>query len=194
MEKTLSRLHSDKFEPVILRNATVFGLAPRMRFDLAINIMTMRAWKERVIYVMGGGEQWRPFIHVQDVVRAMILALEAPADKVSGQVFNVGGIGNNYKINQLAQFIVDFVPNVKIHTIPDDPDKRSYNVDFTKIHNVLGYETKTSISEGIKEILQALEKAVIDPEDPTCYTLQWYKGLIQWSIRINELSYNGKII
>jgi nucleoside-diphosphate-sugar epimerase len=194
MEKTLQNLQSDAFETVILRNSTVFGLAPRMRFDLAINVMTMRAWKERVIYVMGGGEQWRPFVHVQDVVQAMILALEAPTKKVSGQIFNVGSSGNNYKIKQLAQFVVDAIPNVKIHTIPDDADKRSYNVNFDKILNVLAFKPEVSILDGIQEILHALEKGVVDPDDPTSYTLQWYKSLMTWAHRINELSCNGKII
>src|SRR5690242_13507485 len=71
VEKALLDLLGSNFEVVIFRNATVFGLAPRMRFDLAINIMTLRAWKERVIYVMGGGSQWRPFVHVNDVVRVL---------------------------------------------------------------------------------------------------------------------------
>ncbi len=194
MEKTLLALGDKTFEPVLLRNATVFGLAPRMRFDLAINIMTMRAWKERVIYIMGGGEQWRPFVHVRDVVQAMRLALESPADKVAGEIFNVGDNAQNYKIKQLAQFIIDVIPNVRIHTIPDDPDKRTYNVNFDKIHKILGYRTTVGIREGIVEILEALEKGVVEADDPTTHTLQWYKSLITWSRRIGELSYNGRII
>ena len=78
VEKVLNEIKSPSFEPVILRNATVFGLAPRMRFDLAINIMTLRALRDRVIYIMGGGEQWRPFIHVRDAVGAMMLSLTLP--------------------------------------------------------------------------------------------------------------------
>src|SRR5204863_1118858 len=98
VEGALRELCGPDFETVILRNATVFGLAPRMRFDLAINIMTLRAWKDRVIYVMGGGEQWRPLIHVNDVVRAMIMGLEESAELVAGETFNVGGDDLNYQI------------------------------------------------------------------------------------------------
>jgi nucleoside-diphosphate-sugar epimerase len=193
-EKTLLALKSNSFEPVLLRNATVYGLAPRMRFDLAINIMTMRAWKERVIYIMGGGEQWRPFVHVRDVVQAILLALESPAEKVAGEIFNVGDNAQNYKIKQLAQFVIEVIPNVRIHMIPDDPDMRTYNVNFDKIHKTLGYRTSVGIREGIVEILEALEKGVVEADDPTTHTLQWYKSLITWSQRIGELSYKGRII
>jgi nucleoside-diphosphate-sugar epimerase len=193
-EKYLLGLEDKSFEPVLLRNATIFGLAPRMRFDLAINIMTMRAWKERVIYIMGGGEQWRPFVHVEDVAGAMLLALESPAEKVTGEVFNVGSNEQNYKIRHLSQFVIDVIPNVKIHMIPDDPDKRTYNVNFDKIQNTLGYKTSVGIHEGVKEILHALEKGIVEADDPTTHTLQWYKSLITWGQRIQDLSYNGRII
>ncbi len=194
MEKILMELKDKNFHPTMLRNATIFGLAPRMRFDLAVNIMTMRAWKDRVIYVMGGGEQWRPFVHVRDVVKAFILTLEAPLEKVDGEIFNVGSTDLNYQIKQLAQFVVDIIPNVTIHTIPDDTDKRTYNLNFEKIKKVLGFEVSVQIHEGVVEIKQALEKGIIDADDPTTHTLQWYKSLLAWSKRINELSYNGKII
>ncbi len=194
IEHVLTEIKDDSFSPTMLRNATIFGLAPRMRFDLAINIMTMRAWKERVVYIMGGGEQWRPFVHVNDVVSALVLILESPKSKVHGEIFNVGSSELNYQIKQLAQFVVDVIPNVKIHTIPDDPDKRTYNVSFDKIQRVLDYKTKVHVHEGIVEIKQALEKGILNPDDPTCYTLQWYKSLLTWDSRIKELSYNGTIV
>ena len=85
VEKQLQELHGPNFEPVIFRNATIFGLAPRMRFDLAVNIMTLRAWKDRVIYVMGGGQQWRPFIHIDDVVDVLVHGLEADVQNRRGR-------------------------------------------------------------------------------------------------------------
>jgi nucleoside-diphosphate-sugar epimerase len=194
IENVLEELKSDSFCPVILRNSTIFGLAPRMRFDLAINIMTLRAWKERVIYVMGGGEQWRPFVHVSDVVAAFVLAMEAPRNLVHGQVFNVGNSDLNYQIKQLAQFVLDVVPNVEVHVIPDDPDKRTYNICFSKIEEVLGYKTKYKVRDGISEIKEALEKGALDPDDPTSYTLQWYKSLLKWERKIQEVSVMGKVI
>jgi nucleoside-diphosphate-sugar epimerase len=194
VEDELRKLQSDTFETVILRNSTVFGLAPRMRFDLAINIMTLRAWKERVIYVMGGGEQWRPFIHVRDVCRALMLGLESEASLVSGETFNVGSDDLNYQIKQLAHFVVDIIPNIVTHRIPDAPDKRTYNLSFAKIIQHLKFEPSARVHEGIVEIKQALERGAVSGDDPTTYTLQWYCALIDWEKRIKELSMDGKIL
>jgi nucleoside-diphosphate-sugar epimerase len=194
VENALRNLADSNFEVVVFRNATVFGLAPRMRFDLAINIMTLRAWKERVIYVMGGGYQWRPFVHVNDVVRVLIQGLEEDRERVAGQIFNVGGDDMNYQIRQLAQFVRDVVPNTTVHMIPDDPDRRSYNVSFAKIKQHLGFEPEIRVHEGIVEIKQALERGLLSGDDPTCYTLQWYRSLLDWEQRINSLSLRGRIL
>lgn len=194
VEQQLHALKGKNFEPVIFRNATIFGLAPRMRFDLAINIMTLRAWKDRVIYIMGGGAQWRPFIHVNDVVRVMVQGLEADASIVAGEVFNAGDEGMNYQISQLAQFVLDVIPNVKVHNIPDDPDKRTYNLSFAKIKDRLGFEAKTRVHEGIVEIKQALDRGLVSGDDPTGYTLQWYRSLIDWDKRIETLRIDGKLL
>lgn len=194
VENALRELNSDSFQVVLLRNSTVFGLAPRMRFDLAINIMTMRAWRDRVIYIMGGGEQWRPFVHVKDVVQAFLLALESPPEKVAGEIFNVGSSDMNYQIEQLGKFVLDIIPNVQIHQIPDDPDQRTYNLNFDKIRDTLGFQPTTGVHEGIVEVKQALERGIVDGSDPTCYTLQWYKSLLEWDKRIKDLSYKGHVL
>jgi len=194
VEEVVNEVSGNGFETVIFRTATVFGLAPRMRFDLAINIMTLRAWKERVIYVMGGGEQWRPFIHVNDVVRGFLLGVDSPAEKVSGQTFNLGGDDMTLQIGQLSRFILDIIPNVTVHRIPDDLDKRTYNLSFAKIAEQLGFTPQTRVHEGVVEIKQALERGIISGDDPTAYTLQWYKSLLDWETRIKELSLNGKIL
>lgn len=194
MEKNLQALNDDKFEVVYLRNATVYGLAPRMRFDLVINIMTSRALKERVIYIMGGGKQWRPLVHVRDVIQAMLLALEAPKEIVSGEIFNVGSDTQNYQIEELSSFVMDVIPNVKLHVIPDAKDLRSYHLSFKKILNVLNFVPKVGVHEGVVEIKQALEKGQVQVDDPTCYTLQWYKALMEWEQRLAELKHNGFLL
>jgi nucleoside-diphosphate-sugar epimerase len=194
VEALLRELASPDFEIVILRNATVFGLAPRMRFDLAINIMTLRAWKERVIYIMGGGNQWRPFVHVNDVVRAFVLAVESEADQIAGETFNVGGDDMNFQIRQLAQFVMDIIPNVAVHMIPDDPDLRTYSLSFAKVKQRLGFVPEIRVHEGIVEIKQALERGVISSDDPTCHTLQWYRSLLEWEERIKTLSLRNRIL
>jgi nucleoside-diphosphate-sugar epimerase len=194
VEQHLKELEGNDFEPVIFRNATIFGLAPRMRFDLAINVMTLRAWKERVIYIMGGGAQWRPFVHINDVVNVLIQGLEAEAEVVAGEIFNVGDESMNYQIRQLAQFVLDVIPNVKVHKIPDDPDKRTYNLSFGKIKQRLGFEAQTKVHEGVVEIKQALDRGLISSDDPTAFTLQWYKALIEWDKRIDALRLDGRLL
>jgi nucleoside-diphosphate-sugar epimerase len=193
VEAELARLASSDFEVVIFRNATVFGLAPRMRFDLAINIMTLRAWRDRVIYIMGGGEQWRPFVHVNDVVRALMLGLEEDAERVSGETFNVGGDDMNYRISMLAQFVRDVISGVEVHQIPDDVDRRTYNLSFAKIKQRLGFQPNIRPHEGIVEIKMALERGTIKGDDPTCYTLQWYRSLLDWEKRLKEVTLRGRI-
>jgi nucleoside-diphosphate-sugar epimerase len=194
VEDLLGKLASPAFETVIFRNATVFGLAQRMRFDLAINIMTKRAWKERVVYIMGGGEQWRPFVHISDVVRALVHGVEEEASLIAGEVFNVGGDDMNYQIQHLTQFVLDVIPNVTVHRIPDDPDKRTYNLSFAKIKQRLGFQPAIRVHEGIVEIKQALDRGAISGDDPTFYTLQWYRSLLEWDRRIKELVLHGRIL
>src|SRR5262245_31242969 len=194
VENQLQELRGSNFEPVIFRNATIFGLAPRMRFDLAVNIMTLRAWKDRVIYVMGGGKQWRPFVHIDDVVGVLAQGLEADAKVVAGEIFNVGDNNMNYQIRQLAEFVLDVIPNVTVHNIPDDPDKRTYNLAFGKIKQRLGFAAKKTVHQGIVEIKEALDRGLITGDDPTCYTLQWYRSLIEWRKRIDELMLDGRLL
>lgn len=177
-----------------LRLATVFGLSRRMRFDLAVNIMTKHAYVERKIRVDGGGVQWRPFVHVRDVATAFITALEAPADKVHGEVFNVGHSDNNLQIRNLAYRIRDRIPNTEIAMVPSDPDLRTYNVDFSKIHDVLDYTPQTSIEDGIDEIIDALKKGLIDPEDRRWYTLNTYIFLQEVQEVYESVALDGHIL
>lgn len=190
VEDHLRSLAGDGFEPMILRNATVFGLAPRMRFDLAVNIMTLRAFRDNVIYVMGQGNQWRPFIHVSDVVRAFMLALES--DKVAGQTYNVGDDRLNCTIQQVAGIVHHEFPQAQVHVIPEDPDQRSYNLDFSKIRNELGFVAGPTIAGGVNEIKAALEAGLKDA--PEMYTVQWYKAMMDWDKRLNEIRLDGRIL
>ena len=194
VEKQLQELHGPNFETVIFRNATIFGLAPRMRFDLAVNIMTLRAWKDRVIYVMGGGQQWRPFVHIDDIVEVLVHGLEADSKIVAGEIFNVGDDSMNYQIQQLAEFVRDVIPNVTVHNIPDDPDKRTYNLAFGKIKQRLGFSAKKTVHQGVVEIKEALDCGLVTGDDPTCYTLQWYKSLMDWQKRVDSLMLDGKLL
>ena len=100
----------------------------------------------------------------------------------------------NYQIQQLAEFVLDVIPNVTVHNIPDDPDKRTYNLAFGKIKQRLGFAAKKTVHQGIVEIKEALDRGLITGDDPTCYTLQWYKSLIEWQKRIDGLMLDGKLL
>ena len=151
-ESGILKLTDEIFQPVMLRQATIFGLSPRMRFDLAINQMTMHAITRGKIFVLGGGAQWRPFIHVQDAASVYVKALEADAAIVSGQIFNVGSTVNNFRIADLAKKVKRETGNVEIEITPEDADRRDYNVDFSKVKKRLGFKPQFSVTDGIKEV------------------------------------------
>ncbi len=191
-EEDILVLADRNFSVTILRSATIYGFSPRMRFDLMVNAMTMNAWKNRKIYVLGG-KQWRPLVHVKDMVDAFMLVIQAETRKINGQIFNVGSNLQNYQAIQVANIVRDVIPYVKLEIIPDDLDKRNYNVCFDKIHNQLGFTVKQTVREGIVEIRQCLENGVIDPEGVRTITRKYYQYLLEAEKIIKEVSYKGKI-
>lgn len=200
MEDVLLAMHSEAkntakpFEVVLLRLATVFGYSPRMRFDLAVNVMTKNAYVNRRIMVDGGGRQWRPFVHVRDVADAFTLAMTADAAKVSGEIFNVGSTQNNVQILNLAFRVRDAVPGTEVVHAPTDPDLRDYNVAFDKIHDRLDYTTKRTIDDGIREVLAAIKDGVVDPDERRWYTLKQYLFLREAEKIVAELGISGHLL
>lgn len=154
-EQHIMTMAGEDFAPTILRMATIYGLSPRMRFDLIINILTLHAAirKEITIY---GGKQWRPLVHVADAAKAYVMFLQASPDAVAGQVFNVGSNDQNYQVEQLGTLVSSALPEVKTKRIPQTPDLRDYNVSFDKISKLLGYKTDHSVQDGIREIHAAI--------------------------------------
>jgi nucleoside-diphosphate-sugar epimerase len=148
--------HGD-VEPVVLRLATVFGLSPRMRFDLVVNTLTVRAVVDRKISVFGG-QQWRPNVHCRDAARAFLMALEAPAGAVAGETFNVGGDALNHRIADLATMVARIVGDVEVIIQDDVPDPRNYRVSFEKIKRVVGFEPEFSVPAGIVEVAAAVQR------------------------------------
>jgi nucleoside-diphosphate-sugar epimerase len=181
-------------ETCILRLATVFGLSPRMRFDLAINVMTKNAYVGRRITVDGGGRQWRPFVHVRDAARAFELGLTSDVAKVGGQVFNVGSDAGNVQILNLAFRVRDAVPGTEVVHAPTDPDLRDYNVSFDRIQRVLGFEAQKGIDDGIREVLAAIREGAVDPDDRRWYTLRQYVFLREAERAHRELSIDGTLL
>jgi nucleoside-diphosphate-sugar epimerase len=177
-----------------LRLATVFGLSPRMRFDLAINVMTKNAYVNRRITVDGGGRQWRPFVHVRDVARAFELALTSETAKVAGEVFNVGSDAGNVQILNLAFRVRDAVPGTEVVHAPTDPDLRDYNVAFDKVQRVLGFAPEKTIDDGIHEVLNALREGAVDPEERRHYTLRQYVFLREAERAHRDLAIEGRLL
>ena len=191
-EDALLKMHDDAFSVVLLRNATVYGLSPRMRFDLVINLMTLSAYKTRKLFVLGGGAQWRPLVHVHDVARAFLLAMNSAREKVGGRAFNVGSNEQNFQIYQIAQMVRDVVPHTDLEVVPDDPDKRSYNVSFDRIEKELGFKTEKSPYEGIVEVKQALERGRVQ-ETIRTKTVHYYQYLLEAERVLQDISYKGRI-
>ncbi len=142
--------------PILLRFATLFGTSPRMRFDLTVNEFTRDLLQDRELVVYG--EQfWRPYVHVHDAARAILLALEAPAEDVGGEVFNVGDTSENYKKGQLVSMICDAVGGeLEIERVKKDEDPRDYRVSFDRIKETLGFEITRTVPQGIQEVMSSL--------------------------------------
>jgi nucleoside-diphosphate-sugar epimerase len=158
-ERVLLEAKSASFHPTILRFATVFGLAPRPRFDLVVNLLTAKAIQEGVITIYNG-DQWRPFIHATDVGRAVVMALDAPLEAVSGEIFNVGDESMNFTLQQVAEKIRGLIPNIRVEFV-ENADRRNYRVSFRKIRGCIGFTSQRGVEDGILEIKEAYERGDI---------------------------------
>jgi nucleoside-diphosphate-sugar epimerase len=143
-----------------LRFATVYGVSPRMRFDLTVNEFTREValGKELVVF----GEQfWRPYVHVRDAARAACLTLSAPLEQIRGEVFNVGSTDENYRKLDIVELLKQRDPAAKISFVHKDEDPRDYRVSFEKVKEGLGFETERSVETGIDEIISLLESGLL---------------------------------
>jgi nucleoside-diphosphate-sugar epimerase len=192
-ERAVLPLADGAFCPVALRQATVYGLAPRMRFDLAINGMVLGFFKNGRIPILRDGTQWRPFVHVRDTARAFVLALEAPAELVCGRIFNVGSDDQNVQIFPLAQTVAESIGLPFDYEWYGLPDHRSYRVSFARIRRVLGFAPQYTPADGAREIYQALKENRVT-DGPRTITVQWYKHLLEMQRFIRETEINGVLL
>src|SRR2546428_11984010 len=138
VEQEVSQLASRDFSPVFLRNATAYGVSPRLRFDLVLNNLVAWALTTGRVYIKSDGTPWRPIVHIEDISRAVLAVLDAPRETVHNQVFNVGSSSENYQICDLAGIVRDTVPGCRIEYASDaGPDPRCYRVDFSKLAQTL---------------------------------------------------------
>jgi nucleoside-diphosphate-sugar epimerase len=156
VEKHLLALDPPPFAVTCLRFATVYGAAPRMRFDLTVNEFTRDLWADRRLEVFG--EQfWRPYVHVRDAARGIRTVLEAPVEQVSGEVYNVGDSAENYRKLDLVERIREQTDRGEVAYVHRDEDPRDYKVSFEKIRARLGYEVTMTVPKGIGEVIAELD-------------------------------------
>jgi nucleoside-diphosphate-sugar epimerase len=191
-EEAALALAGRDFCVVVLRQATVYGCSPRMRFDLAVNGMTFGAWKTGKLPLMRDGTQWRPMVHVEDAAAALLFMLSAEASRVNGEIFNVGSAANVYQISALAEIVARLIPRRVEIAWYGDPDKRSYRAAFGKIEG-LGYKAARTAEDGVRELVEKLEAGAID-RTPETITLDWYRTLVEWHRRIKDAEMYGGIV
>ena len=167
VEQDVAKLADNTFSPTFLRNATAFGVSPRLRFDLVLNNLVAWAYATGRVYIKSDGTPWRPIVHIADISRAFIAAMHAPIDLVHNEAFNVGRNEDNYRIRELADIVKETVPNTVIEYAADaGPDKRCYRVDCSKITKVLPeFQPVWDARKGAVELYETYKKIGLVLED-----------------------------
>ncbi|MEN9567733.1 MAG: hypothetical protein RLZZ69_2929, partial [Cyanobacteriota bacterium] len=160
VEQEVSQLADDNFSPTFLRNATAYGVSPRLRFDLVLNNLVAWAFTKGLVYIKSDGSPWRPIVHIEDISRAFIAVLEAPRELIHNEAFNVGRNEDNYQIREIAEIVKETVPNCRIEYAPDaGPDTRCYRVDCSKIARVLpSFKPQWDTRKGAAELYEVYQK------------------------------------
>jgi nucleoside-diphosphate-sugar epimerase len=195
-ERAISELADDSFSPVFLRNGTVYGLSPRMRFDTVFNDLLGRAVATRRVVVYGDGKPWRPVVHLKDLVRAFAVVLEAPTEKVHNEAFNTGAEHLNYQVGELARIAAEAVSGCALEVLGQaGADQRTYKADFSKWARTFpDCKFEWTPERGARELREAFESIdlqLADFEDPRFTRLKWLNHLIESGALDSDLRWSG---
>lgn len=194
VERDVALLADPDFSPTFLRNATAYGVSPRLRFDLVVNNLTAWALTTGQVYIKSDGTPWRPLVHVEDIARAFLSVLKAPRDLVHNQIFNVGRTEENYRIRDVANIVQEIVPNCQISYAADGgPDMRCYRVNFDRIAAALpDFQPQWTVRKGVEQLYAAYQQvglALEDFEGPRYKRLAHLKQLIEAGVIDEHLRY-----
>jgi nucleoside-diphosphate-sugar epimerase len=167
VQEEVAQLADAQFSPTFLRNATAYGVSPRLRFDLVLNNLVAWALTTGRVFIKSDGTPWRPIVHIEDISRAFIAVLQAPPERVHNQAFNVGRSEDNYRIRELAEIVQDIIPNCRIEYAKDgESDKRCYRVDCGKIGRMLPmFKPQWDARRGVQELHDAYKTIGLRLED-----------------------------
>jgi nucleoside-diphosphate-sugar epimerase len=167
VERAVAKLADPTFSPTFLRNATAYGVSPRLRFDLVLNNLVAWAFTTGRVHIKSDGTPWRPIVHIEDISRAFIVVLGASREVVHNQAFNVGDSKENYQIRDLAEIVKETVPGSRIEYSSDaGPDKRCYRVDCSKLARALpAFQPEWNARRGAKQLYDAYHKVGLRLED-----------------------------
>lgn len=167
VEADVAKLADARFHPTFLRNATAYGVSPRLRGDLVVNNLVGWALTTGRVRLKSDGTPWRPLVHVEDIARAFLAVLEAPLERVHGEAFNVGREGENYRIAEVAELVREAIPGSQVELAPDaGADPRCYRVDFAKLARALpGFAPRWRVADGVRELRDAFERHGLRAEE-----------------------------